>query len=160
MYSNAATAHVNFLNSIWDAAIDGWKTYGVLPSLTVAQAILESAWGDSSLASKYYNLFGIKGSYNGKSAILKTSEYLNGRYVTVDAPFRAYSNLSESILDHGKFLSDNTRYHNLLWVKDSNTVTSLIRADGYATDPSYTSSLRSVIRTYNLTVLDQIAFRV
>ena len=63
-----------FLDSIHDGAISTWKQYGVLPSLTAAQAIIESGWGQSSLASQYHNLFGIKGSYNGHSVTLPRRE--------------------------------------------------------------------------------------
>ncbi|GAB6093637.1 glucosaminidase domain-containing protein [Furfurilactobacillus curtus] len=152
-------SHQNqFLNSIMQGAIQGWKQYGILPSLTAAQAILESGWGASSLAAIYHNLFGIKGDYNGQSVYLPTYEYFNGAYQYVNAAFRAYPNASASVLDHSAFLTENSRYHNLLWVKNSDAVTNLIRQDGYATDPNYTASLRNVIAIYHLNVWDQLAF--
>lgn len=152
------TAQINFLNSIHDGAVSTWKKYGVLPSLTAAQAIIESGWGQSSLASQYHNLFGIKGSYNGHSVTLPTREVYGGRSVTINDAFRAYDNNSESVEDHGYFLVANSRYHNLLWKTNYRDVTYLIRADGYATDPSYTTTLNSVIERYNLTAWDQEAF--
>ncbi|MDA5388486.1 LysM peptidoglycan-binding domain-containing protein [Loigolactobacillus backii] len=146
-----------FLDSIQSGAIAGWQQYGVLPSLTAAQAILESGWGQSSLAANYHNLFGIKGSYNGQSVSLPTQEYY-GYYTTINDNFRVYPNNSTSVTDHGAFFVDNSRYHNLLGVKDANTATYLVRADGYATDPNYTTSLRNIISSWNLTAWDQIAF--
>ena len=147
-----------FLDSIHDGAISTWKQYGVLPSLTASQAIIESGWGQSSLASRYHNLFGIKGSYNGHSVTLPTREVYGGRSVMINDAFRAYDNNSQSVQDHGYFLVANSRYHNLLWKTNYRDVTYLIRADGYATDPSYTATLNSVIERYNLTAWDNEAF--
>lgn len=149
-----------FLDSIHDGAISTWKQYGVLPSLTAAQAIIESGWGQSSLASQYHNLFGIKGSYNGHSVTLPTREVYGGQSVIINDAFRAYDNNSQSVQDHGYFLVANSRYHNLLWKTNYRDVTYLIRADGYATDPSYTTTLNSVIERYGLTAWDQEAFDV
>ncbi|UXC67241.1 glycoside hydrolase family 73 protein [Limosilactobacillus oris] len=149
-----------FLDSIHDGAISTWKQYGVLPSLTAAQAIIESGWGQSSLASQYHNLFGIKGSYNGHSVTLPTREVYGGQSVIINDSFRAYDNNSQSVQDHGYFLVANSRYHNLLWKTNYRDVTYLIRADGYATDPSYTTTLNSVIERYGLTAWDQEAFDV
>lgn len=154
------TAQRAFLDSIHDGAISTWKQYGVLPSLTAAQAIIESGWGRSSLASQYHNLFGIKGSYNGHSVTLPTREVYGGRSVIINDAFRAYDNNSQSVQDHGYFLVANSRYHNLLWKTNYRDVTYLIRADGYATDPSYTTTLNSVIERYGLTAWDQEAFDV
>lgn len=147
-----------FLDSIHDGAISTWKQYGVLPSLTAAQAIIESGWGQSSLASQYHNLFGIKGSYNGHSVTLPTREVYGGQSVIINDAFRAYDNNSQSVQDHGYFLVANSRYHNLLWKTNYRDVTYLIRADGYATDPSYTTTLNSVVERYGLTAWDQEAF--
>lgn len=147
-----------FLDSIHDGAISTWKQYGVLPSLTASQAIIESGWGQSSLAYRYHNLFGIKGSYNGHSVTLPTREVYGGRSVMINDAFRAYDNNSQSVQDHGYFLVANSRYHNLLWKTNYRDVTYLIRADGYATDPSYTATLNSVIERYNLTAWDNEAF--
>lgn len=147
-----------FLDSIHDGAISTWKQYGVLPSLTASQAIIESGWGQSSLAAQYHNLFGIKGSYNGHSVTLPTREVYGGRSVMINDAFRAYDNNSQSVQDHGYFLVANSRYHNLLWKTNYRDVTYLIRADGYATDPSYTATLNSVIERYNLTAWDNEAF--
>ena len=149
-----------FIGSIVNGAIQGWTQHKILPSLTLAQAILESAWGKSSLSANYHNLFGIKGSYHGMSVNMPTYEEYGGRYVLIHDAFRRYPDNNASVQDHTDFLIRNSRYHNLIGVKDANTATYLIRADGYATASSYTSSLRSVINTYGLTRYDQVAFRL
>lgn len=150
--------NVQFLESIHQGAVDGWKQFGVLPSLTGAQAIIESGWGQSALTTQGHNLFGIKGSYNGQSVTMPTYEYYGGRYVQINDAFRAYPSNYESIVDHGRFLKENSRYSNLIGQKDYQTVTRLIRQDGYATDPQYTNTLNRVIQQYNLTAWDQEAF--
>ncbi len=147
-----------FISSIVNGAIQGWAQHQILPSLTLAQAILESAWGKSTLASTYHNLFGIKGSYNGMSVNMPTYEEYGGRMVLINDAFRRYPDNNASVQDHTDFLIKNSRYHNLIGVRDANTATYLIRADGYATASTYTNSLRNVINTYDLTRYDRVAF--
>lgn len=146
-----------FIQSVAQGAIDGWNQYKVLPSITVAQAILESGWGQSGLSQQAHNLFGIKGSYNGQYVTMSTREVINGRSVYVNANFRAYPNNSASVADHGRFLNVNSRYANLLGDTNYVSVANKLRQDGYATDPNYASMLINLVRTYNLTQLDSIA---
>ncbi len=100
---------LGFIESISAVALDNYKNYGILPSITISQAILESGWGESTLSSKYNNLFGIKADsrWNGKKVEMETKE--NYDDVIVGA-FRAYDNVNSSIEDHGKFLYENERY--------------------------------------------------
>lgn len=149
----------DFFNAIKPGAIAGWKKYGVLPSVSAAQGLIESGWGRSQLATQGNNLFGIKGSYNGQSIYFPTQEYFNGHYVTINAAFRKYPNWSASIEDHGRFLAENSRYHNLLWVRDYRTVAHDLQSDGYATDPNYANSLINAVNSYDLTQWDQEAFK-
>ncbi|KRN07388.1 hypothetical protein FD15_GL002335 [Liquorilactobacillus sucicola DSM 21376 = JCM 15457] len=151
----------NFLNQILEGSVDSWSKYKVLPSLTAAQAILESGWGTSGLSEKYHNLFGIKAgtSWTGKTVTLATLEYYSGSYHTVYATFRAYDSDNESIVDHAKLLADNSRYSNLIGEKNSSTATRKIYQDGYATDISYTAKLNSIISTYSLNDWDKLAFK-
>lgn len=153
--SRLTPAQYNFLSSIHSGAIQTWHQYGVLPSLTASQAIIESQWGESSLAAQYHNLFGIKGAYNGHSVYLQTRENYGGQNVMITAPFRAYDNNAQSIQDHGRFFVDNSRYHNLLWKTNYREVTYLVKADGYATDPNYTAVLNNIIESYGLNAWDQ-----
>lgn len=139
-----------FLDSIHQGTINGWNKYGVLPSTAAAQAILESGWGRSGLTVLANNLFGIKGDYNGAFVNMPTQEYINGQWITINANFRKYPSLNESIEDHGLFLNINSRYHNLLWQTDYRTVTSMLQSDGYATSPTYAASLNNIIETYHL----------
>ncbi|NRD76929.1 LysM peptidoglycan-binding domain-containing protein [Bacillus sp. BRMEA1] len=145
-----------FIAEVAPAAIQAWQTNRILPSLTIAQAILESYWGESYLSVNAQNYFGIKASLSwaGSTITLPTQEYdANGNLYVVNAAFRAYSNIFDSINDHTQLLMAS-RYSNLIGVTDYKVATTLIQQDGYATDPNYTNLLQSVITTNNLTQYD------
>lgn len=116
--SNTTTT---FLNSIKQYSIDSWSKYHLLPSVTAAQAAIESQWGTSRLTTCANNLFGIKGSYNGQYVIMPTQEYVKGQYVTQNDQFRKYPDWKTSFEDHGAFLNENPRYSNLLGTKGLQT---------------------------------------
>ena len=130
----------------------------ILPSVIVAQAILESARGTSELARKANNLFGIKGNYNGQSYTVKTKEYLNSKWTTVNAAFKKYPSYRESIIDHGNFFTSTPwrtqNYQRVLNAKDYKTQAKALQACGYATDPQYANKLINLIETNNLSSLD------
>jgi len=161
---NISTAGLSIYQAAWlktavaDAKIATIGT-GVLPSITVAQAILESGWGQSILTSApYYNLFGIKQGTGWQGAIvnMKTSEYVNGKWVTISAPFRAYSSQMASFQDHTKFLLTNSRYagNGVINAKNYVNMANGLQAAGYATDPTYASRLINLVERYNLQSLD------
>lgn len=155
-FSNDAHSQA-FIQSVASGAMQGWRDYGVLPSVTTAQAILESGWGRSTLSTRAHNLFGIKGSYNGQYVTMPTREVYGGRSYYVNANFRAYPNNSESVRDHGNFLYSNSRYRNLLGDTNYASVARKLQLDGYATDPSYANSLIRLVQIYNLNQLDSVA---
>ncbi|WP_235720657.1 glucosaminidase domain-containing protein [Liquorilactobacillus vini] len=155
------TKVANFLNEILAGSINSWTEYKILPSLTASQAILESGWGTSTLASKYHNLFGIKAgsSWTGKTVTLYTEEYYNGKYHTVTAVFRVYDSDNDSIIDHAKLLAESSRYSNLVGETNADSAAQKIKNDGYATDVHYTSKLENLISDYHLTAWDKVAFK-
>ena len=123
-----------------------WKNYGILPSVAFAQSALESGWGSSGLATRYNNLFGIKGSYLGNSVNLPTTEFYDGKTpVSIIDGFRAYPDWSTSILDYGNFLNVNSRYRKSIGMRDPYQQISEIWRSGYATDPNYVSKIMSII---------------
>lgn len=147
--------NAEFVEKIGALASEDMKKTGILASLTIAQAILESAWGTSALAqAPNYNLFGIKGAYNGNYCEFNTSEYLNGKWVTVKAQFRKYPSWAESLADHSALFNTYDRYANLRGCTDYKLACRYVREDGYATDPSYTSKLINIIESNNLTRFD------
>ena len=155
MMSNEFIAYVGPL-----ASADMKKT-GILASLTIAQAILESGFGTSELAVKGKALFGIKATnWTGKKYTKQTGEFVNGKYITVTADFRAYDSWAESITDHGLFLSGKSRYANLIGETDYKEACRKIKEDGYATSPTYTEKLISLIERYELTKYDNAEVEV
>lgn len=147
--------NAEFVEKIGVLASEDMKKSGILASLTIAQAILESAWGTSALAqAPNYNLFGIKGTYNGNYCEFNTSEYLNGQWITVKAKFRKYPSWAESLADHSALFNTYDRYANLRGCTDYKLACRYVREDGYATDPSYTSKLINIIESNNLTRFD------
>lgn len=143
-----------FINKIGPMASADMEASGILASLTIAQAILESGWGKSGLTTAANNLFGIKGTYNGQGYTCQTKEWDGSKYITVDATFRKYPSWAESVADHSALFNRLDRYKNLRGLTDYKLACQYVREDGYATDPSYTSKLVSLIETYDLTVWD------
>lgn len=147
--------NAEFIEKIGNLAREDMKKSKILASLTIAQAILESNWGRSALAeAPNYNLFGIKGDYNGAYCTFPTSEYLNGRWCTVNANFRKYPSWAESLSDHSALFNRWDRYANLRGNYNYRDVCNKVREDGYATDPSYSAKLINIIEQYNLTRFD------
>ena len=149
-----------FIAVVGAAAQRSQKTTGVPASVSVAQAILESDWGRSRLTRQGNNLFGIKalGSSSGPAGVvtLATWEHLNDGDVVVQAPFKAYFTLEQSIDDHGRFFVNNRRYAEALAVaSDARAFARAIQDAGYATDPSYASKLIGLMDRYDLYRFDR-----
>lgn len=153
-----------FIEELSNQAILNYHQYKIFPSITVAQAILESGWGESELTLESNNLFGIKADkrWDGKSVSVKTGENYND---TVVASFRAYKSRSESLKDHAEFLSVNSRYteHGVFDAKDYKTQAQALENAGYSTKENengekiYADILIDVILKYNLQLLDHKA---
>ncbi len=129
---------------------------GILASVTVAQALLESGWGKSQLSAKYNNYFGIKkgSGWNGPTVKMKTKEVVNGKTITVTAEFRVYDSPLESIKNHSKVLSAS-RYSGVKGEKNYRTAITIIKRGGYATDPGYVNKICKIIEQYGLTRFDK-----
>ena len=155
------TEQKNFIKKVGALASADMKKSGVLASLTVAQAILESAWGKSELATGGNALFGIKAtkSWKGKVYCKDTKECYDGvNLVTVNnATFRAYDSWEESVADHSAFLKANKRYKEVIGETDYKKACEAIKAAGYATDPDYVEKLVKLIEDYELTEFDGAA---
>ncbi|UQU68560.1 sporangiospore maturation cell wall hydrolase GsmA [Couchioplanes caeruleus] len=147
-----------FIRSSVAGAQRGWREYGVPPSVTIAQAILESGWGRSGLASVDKNYFGIKcqnGSY-GKLAngchVYRTNECTKaGDCFSTSAAFRTYATQAHSFRDHGSFLRVNPRYAPAFeYTEDANKFIWKVWKAGYATDPNYYTKVTGIMATWNL----------
>lgn len=121
-------------------------------SCIIAQAALESAWGESTITTKGNALFGIKAGKNWSGKVLnaKTHEVVNGETVYLTDGFRAYSTWRDSIIDHSNFLRRIPRYTKVLDTTSGYDAAEELQKAGYATDPSYASKLKNIIATYGL----------
>jgi hypothetical protein len=155
---NAAAWQREFILSVAPGARESQRKTGVPASVTLAQAILESDWGRSRLTREAKNLFGIKamrapgtaGVYN-----IETWEVLGGENVTVMAAFKAYTSLSDSIVDHGRWFHENSRYRRALQVRDDpREFARAINDAGYATDPAYSAKLITLMEKHDLFAYD------
>ena len=153
--------YTKFIEEIKDEAIKNYKEYKILPSITIAQAILESSWGESDLAQIYNNLFGIKAdsSWKGEYVTLETFEFYD---IKIEDKFRVYSNKNQSIKDHAKFLVDNQRYkkYGVFEAKTYIEQAYALQNAGYSTaednsgQKRYAKDLIELIRQYNLQLID------
>lgn len=150
-----------FIDLIAGSARQSFLTHHLFPSVTIAQAILESGWGqkvpvDPATGRSSYNLFGIKGTGQAGSVTVLSKEVENG--VTVERPslFRAYYNYQQSFDDHAQFLQ-KPNYKSVLTSATPEQAAQELEKAGYATDPQYAEKLIRLIRTYNLTRYDQFS---
>jgi len=150
-----------FIKGIYQQAANIYDKYGVLPSLTISQAILESGWGKSELSVKAHNLFGIKAdtSWKGQKVKMNTSEYYNKKIID---QFRVYNSNEESIMDYGEFLKNNKRYQQSGVFKATQYLeqAKAIEKSGYSTvendkgEDIYAKLLIEIIQEQNLQLLD------
>lgn len=142
-------------NSIKDQKLN------VLPSVTIAQAMLESNWGKSDLAINGKNLFGIKASKDWKGEIYtkQTKEQDSSKTYTITANFRKYKSWLESIQDHDKFFVSTPwriqNYQRVLKSTNYKEQAQALQACGYATDRQYANKLINLIEKYNLQEFDK-----
>lgn len=131
--------------------------YGIeVHSPIIAQAILESGWGRSSLASKYHNYFGLKcgSAWKGKSVNMATKEeYKVGTLTNIRDNFRVYDSMEAGVKGYFDFIN-TSRYANLKGVKSPEEYVKRIKADGYATSSKYVDNIMRVIRDNKLTRFD------
>lgn len=126
------------------------------PSAIIAQSIIESAWGKSELANKYFNYFGMKcGSrWSGKSVNLSTKEeYTVGTLTAIKDNFRVFDNLESGIRGYFDFIS-SSRYSELKTATSSKNYLELIKKAGYATSSKYVENVYRIVTDNNLLVYD------
>ncbi|MFW7360327.1 glycoside hydrolase family 73 protein [Vagococcus fluvialis] len=154
-------SHTEFINTLVPVAQELHQTYGILPSIILGQAILESDWGKSELSAKYNNLFGIK-SFNphDESVKLTTKEYKDGQWIEIKANFKVYASWSDCMKDHTMLFVngvdwDPYLYQGVLLASDYQTAAKALQASGYATDPVYANKVIEVIESNQLYQYDQ-----
>ena len=130
------------------------KGSGILAGTLISQAILESSgkdengeWkvGGSKLSREASNFFGIKANnWSGKTYNIDTGEVIRGKKIIVNADFRAYNSVKDSIKDYVKFLQENPRYSNVLKAKTVSEQAKELKKAGYATSNEYANTVNNI----------------
>ncbi|MDT2658942.1 glucosaminidase domain-containing protein [Enterococcus hulanensis] len=152
----------SFIETVGEDARKLGQEYDVFASVMIAQALIESGSGTSTLSlAPNYNLFGIKGTYQGQAVSMATQEDRgNGELYSINSAFRKYPNYAASLGDYVELLrggiSGNDSYYKQTWrstaknyLRTTNALTGT-----YATDTTYGQKLNSIIALYHLTQYD------
>ncbi len=148
---------ISYVEQYKDIAISEMQRTGIPASITLAQAVVESRYGTSTLAKQSNNHFGIKckGDWKGKSVYHKDDDYQNGQLI--HSCFRGYDDPVQSYYDHSDFLLENQRYQVLFQLSknDYQGWARGLKKCGYATAPNYANALIETIEKYQLFLYDQ-----
>lgn len=151
----------NFIKMVGEAAKKDMQTSHILASITIAQAILESAYGTSELAKKANALFGIKkNGWTGKTYTVKSKEEENGKLVWRTSVFRKYNSYAESIADHSSYLKTrkadgkNLTYKKVVGECNYKKAAQALQNAGYSSYSNYANMLCNLIQKYKLTQYD------
>lgn len=149
-----------YIDRYKDIVISSTKGTGLFPSVMMAQAILESGNGNTSLASQYNNHFGVKAGYSwkGYKVNMQTREVVGGQSQVMGDYFRVYANASDSFTDRNHLLASNDNYiqAGVFSASTAEQQAIALQRAGYATDPNYASVLISLINQHNLKALDVV----
>lgn len=150
----------DFVSALIEPAKSVEKKIGVPFQVVIAQAALETGWGQKIIkdqnGSSSNNLFNIKADnrWDGASIKKESLEFEQGAMVKKSSPFRSYQSLKESVNDYVSFLTDNDRYQDALQNPGNveHFVHSLQKA-GYATDPQYANKIMATLRTVSKLII-------
>jgi len=140
----------SFISQVWPQAEEAAQQLGVHPLGLVAQAALESNWGQSvprgANGASSNNLFGIKAgsSWSGPAVSASTQEFSGGTAQTVSAAFRSYSSAAQSFQDYVALLRGNPRFSAALGSGSVPSFAGALQQAGYATDPDYAHKVTAV----------------
>ncbi|MCB1747397.1 MAG: flagellar assembly peptidoglycan hydrolase FlgJ, partial [Gammaproteobacteria bacterium] len=148
-----------FIAALGGHAEQAGRALGVPPRAILAQAALETGWGQHLMrhadGRSAHNYFGIKagGGWHGPVVRVPTTEYVNGRAMTVTANFRAYDTPAAAFRDYVDFIRDNPRYREALTHgANEGRYARELAAAGYATDPAYAEKIIAIIETGDWTM--------
>lgn len=137
-----------FIESLLPHAEQAAQRLGVEPRILVAQAALETGWGQSMITddqgANSFNFFGIKADqrWQGAVADTQTHEYVEGNRISIRDAFRAYEDPAQSFNDYVDFLSSNPRYQGALeQAANPEQFVRSLQSAGYATDPDYADKI-------------------
>lgn len=147
-----------FLRALAPLALVAGRTTGIPPSITLAQAILESGWGRSSLAREDNNLFGVKTGASTSGSVAALTREGRGRITT--ARFRTYADWRESLLDHNQLLASDRRYAKARLHLDDWRAFLVAMAPTYATSRTYVPMVSGLVESYGLDRWDALVHEV
>ena len=141
----------SYIKQYRDLAVEEMKKYRIPASITLAQGLLESGAGQSTLARKSNNHFGIKCGSDWRGKTVSHDDDARGEC------FRAYKHPKQSYEDHSKFLANRPRYASLfkLDITDYKSWARGLKKAGYATNPRYAEQLIGIIELYDLHKYDR-----
>ncbi|MBL8614666.1 MAG: glucosaminidase domain-containing protein [Deltaproteobacteria bacterium] len=140
-----------FLRMVLPKAMRSGRAHRVPPSVTVAQAIVESGWGRSSLTRKHNNLFGVKGG----AVKLRTREFRGGKWRRTSASYRSYPSIDESIAHHAEIMNGpHFRRFQPLWADWRAYLRAI--APKYASSPTYVATVAGMVERYGLERFDAL----
>lgn len=146
----SSVARISFVNSIEPYAEQAAVQLGVSSDTLIAQAALETGWGQhipaTSTGGSSFNLFGIKagGTWSGDAVSAPTTEYNQGNPSSVTQPFRAYSSVQQGVNDYVTLLQRGSHYSSALGTGDDvSAFAGALARGGYATDPAYAQKLQA-----------------
>jgi flagellum-specific peptidoglycan hydrolase FlgJ len=146
-YKGGATTKKDYIEWITPMAKSVGKSFGIPWQAMVVQTALETGWGKSSLLSKYNNFGGIKAVPGDNSITMKTKEFINGQWVTIDSKFAAWTTPLEGLEGYARFFHRNKRYAQALkYPNDPYKFIEEIKKAGYATDPNYVAKLHGMLK--------------
>lgn len=140
-----------FVADVWPHAVEASRKTGIPPQFMVAQAALETGWGEKQLrnadGSPSHNLFNIKAgsNWNGRTTEMQVTEYAGERTYSESARFRSYASYAESFGDYARLMSTSPRYASVLGQTDAAGFARGLQQAGYATDPMYADKLTRII---------------
>ncbi len=141
----------DFVQKLWPHAQQAARALGITPKFLLAQAALETGWGQSVTPAPQgssHNLFGIKAhtSWDGSRISVSTLEYVGGIAVRRNDMFRVYPSPEASFMDYVNFLQANPRYAEALQqTKNPEAFAHALQKAGYATDPNYARKITSIL---------------
>lgn len=157
-----STSHP-LINQISPEVVRLSNQYGIYASVMLAQTILESNYGNSGLSqAPIYNLFGMKGKYNGQGATFQTKEYKDSGTYQIRSTFKKYTSYTESLEDYAKLIRNgltySPNYYAGAWKENTKSYrdATAILAGRYASDLSYSKKLNQIIERYDLTKFDRL----
>lgn len=142
----------SFVQQLWPMAKQAAEKMGVAPEVILAQAALETGWGqhviNKSEKQSSHNLFNIKADsrWSGQRVAIDTVEYRDGVAVKEQSHFRVYDSYQQSFDDYVNFLETQPRYNKALeHSQDAEKFIEELHKAGYATDPDYADKIKRIM---------------